>query len=354
MKVFTTETSDIAAFKALTMNRDWNKGDIILDENGGLTCVNHHKWQKWNNGYTVSAQENADIRSVFSNALMAEYGDQLRNLKMVQGEKSQAAKILEKIDKMLFGKAGETSLSRATVKAVIEEIESEIRKGEAPKNVRQMQRIVAYRPLGQLLGDDFNDLFGLKEGEVPNPNLLNRVGGMVTEFLLTNAVNGKKVKDIVFNEEDRNYEARRNAMQNVITANGKFFATMLLKFLPGVPEFVEQLKANKNQDDIDPKDDFCDFVKRLDKKFCSGVWTSSCDNGDRDLRTGAYARAMLAVIMTVIGKQNGNYDLEVFDAGASEEICAYDVDRLKQFFTSCEEEKIDILRLEVKNENKVE
>ena len=51
------------------------------------------------------------------------------------------------------------------------------------------------------------------------------------------------------------------------------------------------------------------------------------------------------------GKKKGIYDLGVFDTGVSEEICAYDVDRLKQFFTSCEEEKIDILRLEVKNEN---
>ena len=42
MNPITTATRDITAFKTLTQNRSHNLGDLVLGENGGLKCVNHH------------------------------------------------------------------------------------------------------------------------------------------------------------------------------------------------------------------------------------------------------------------------------------------------------------------------
>lgn len=392
MKVFTTETSDIAAFKALTMNRDWNKGDIILGENGGLTCVNHHKWQFWNNGHTVSAQENADIRSVFSNALNDAYGENLRTIYKHQPGNRRVEEILLRIRDKEFGRAGETGLSRATVKATIEEIEALISRNKGLLSPQAIRNDVAGQPLQELLGGEFNSLLGLtkkgddgqvvdvfKEKPFEKENLLRRAGKMVSVLLKTRVVLG---------EVDGHAVINKDARKSAIEGNCRFFATFLLRLMRDFPDFIDLLKEHKNgnsdnevirQTPDDPNDDeepeyyFSKLVKLIDAKYTGKNWTGEFKGSGVTMNNpGFFASAlfencvirtgrMLAVVKKAdsyenfvsgreIGNDNGKKMFEnLFANGSTGEFMKYDVNRLNEFFRIYDEQKA----AEKANENKV-
>lgn len=379
MNPITTATRDITAFKTLTMNRDHNLGDLVLGENDGLKCVNHHwLWTRANNR-TITPEENNRIRRAFADALQAEYGARLLALATAQAGNGRCAQILMKINSQQFGQNGETGLSRATVKATIDEIEAVLaRAGNQVNTVpRQIQTRMAGLPLQDLLGADLGPLLGLQPGEVPDQGLLRGVKTVIAEQLKTDAVKG------AVDEKDKvsNPPARKAAIEG----NCRFFAAILLKFLQGFPDLREEWKSS---DASDAKWNFCQFVRKLDQKFCGGVWTSQFQ-GDSDREVGAHSRALVEIARTVFkhkltalkdkvnelepeeqaqkredvrsymgffseirpnkrANRNGGAmfdDLtfeDVFAKGDTGEFFKYDVDRLKKFFSLCEAFDVDI------------
>lgn len=375
MNPITTATRDITAFKTLTMNRDHNKGGLALGEGGGLTCVNYHHLRFLANNHTVTPEESDRIRQAFADALRAEYGVKLSALATAQGANGRYARILQRINDRQFSQDGELGLSRATVKATIEEIETAL--ANVNTVPRQIQTRMAGLPLQDLLGADLGPLLGLQPGEVPDQGLLRGVKSVIAEQLKTDAVKG------AVDEKDKvsNPPARKAAIEG----NCRFFAAILLKFLQGFPDLREEWKSS---DASDAKWNFCQFVRKLDRKFCGGVWTSQFQ-GDSDREVGAYSRALVEIARTVFkhkltalkdkvnelepeeqaqkredvrsymgffseirpNKRANRNGGAVFDDLTFEDMFAkrdtgeffkYDVDRLKKFFSLCEAFDVDI------------
>lgn len=380
MNPITTATRDITAFKTLTMNRDHNKGGLALGEGGGLTCVNYHHLRFLANNHTVTPEESDRIRQAFADALRAEYGVKLSALATAQGANGRYARILQRINDRQFSQDGELGLSRATVKATIEEIETAL--ANVNTVPRQIQLCMAGTPLQELLDVDLGPLLdpeshqdpNAANGSVLNEDLLRGAGAMVTELLKTNVVKGEMP-----HVTGTNPPARKAAIEG----NCKFFALILLKFLQGLPDLRNELKTG---DDSDGKWNFCKFVRELDRKFSGGRshWTTAFGNNAGN-EVGASARVLLELATNVFRRKlndlkakvdkldpkkqpqeqevvnaynrfrsgiqaqgGGNVAFDrmtfedVFATGNTGEFIKYDVDRLKEFFSLCQAVNVDV------------
>ena len=372
MNPITTATRDINAFKTLTMNRDHNKGGLVRGENGGLKCVNHHwLWTRANNR-TITPAENNRIRRAFADALQAEYGARLLALATAQAGNGRCAQILMKIQSQQFGQDGETGLSRATVKATIEEIDAALAKVDTAP--RQIQLLMAGTPLQKLLAMNPDQLLELVSYQDENAvvgqdkeKLLKVAGDMVTELLKTNVV-----VENLGNGAAGDSSERKTAIQG----NCKFFALILLKFLQGLPDLQKELLDGA--DNSDGVRNFCTFVRLLDSKFGNGKahWTAGFANNPQR-QVGEFSRAMLEIVTVVLNHkmkevQNKvkNLDKNDQDKRAAysqflsairgqdvdnasgepltfEEVFvkdnnAYDADRLTAFFSLCEQLGVDV------------
>lgn len=380
MKPVTTNNSNIEAFRTLTIDRDHNKGSLILSAGGGLACINHHHLKIWDNYHSITQTESDSVREAFAEALRNEYGAKLSALAKALGEGSQYAKILKKINDRQFGQDGELGLSRATVKATIEEIDAALAKVDTAP--RQIQLHMAGTPLQKLLKMNPDQLLELvsyqDENAVvgqDNEKLLKVAGDMVTELLKTNVV----VENLV-NGAAGDSSERKTAIQG----NCKFFALILLKFLQGLPDLRKELLDGA--DNSDGVHNFGRFVRLLDLKFGGNGeahWTKGFANNPQR-QVGEFSRAMLEIVTVVLNHkmkevQNKVKDLdknkvenldkddqdkktaylqflsairgqEVNNAQGEpltfEEVFvkdnAYDADRLTAFFSLCEKLGVDV------------
>lgn len=75
MNPLTTQTSTYADFRLLTVGRDSNLGELLVDEDGGLKCVNNHKYT-WipghSNNVVYNPQDTNNLKETFADALKSE------------------------------------------------------------------------------------------------------------------------------------------------------------------------------------------------------------------------------------------------------------------------------------------